>query len=158
MRAYFLCNTWLSGIQKGIQGSHALAELVNHYGDGEGFKRIFSEWATDYKTMIFLEGGTQENLIQWGCFLDDQDSGQPDPEKPLHTQSYFMPYESFSEDEESLNGCTTAVIILVSTKLCNAIDNHRAPEEESESIHSWLRLSEWEREFVEKISKCRLAI
>ena len=158
MRAYFLCNTWLSGIQKGIQGSHALASLVNHYGDGPGFKRIFNIWASDYKTMIFLEGGTQANLLDWIKFLDLQDPDVPDFKKPLHTQSYFMPYDSFSEDKESLNGCTTAVIILVSTKLCAAIDNHRAPEEETESIHSWLRLSEWEREFVEKISKCRRAI
>jgi len=158
MRAYFLCNSWLSGIQKGIQGTHALTELVNLHGGGAVFQAIFDEWATDHKTIIMLEGGNQDNLESWLRFLNTQDTKLPEALKPLLHQSYTLPYSHFREDKESLNECMTAIVILVSSKLCSAIDDYRTPDSESESIGSWLRLTAWEREFVETISKCRLAV
>lgn len=166
MRAYFFCHSWLSGIQKGIQGAHAISSLVNAASAGEDFMRIYSEWATNHKTMIFLEGGNQNSLKDWHTFLATQPHKVPSKE-PLEGQRYTMPFHIFREDDESLNGCATAVVVLVSTKLCKAIDNYREMKKGNElkysesnvsSVNSWLELSEWEREFVEKISKCRLAV
>jgi hypothetical protein len=167
MRAYFFCHSWLSGIQKGIQGAHAISSLVNVAGGGADFMKIYGEWATNHKTMIFLEGGNQDSLKDWHSFLAAQPHKVPSQKKPLAEQHYTMPFYIFHEDDESLNDCATAVVVLVSTKLCEAIDNYRemkrgeglkSSEKNVNSVNSWLELREWEREFVEKISKCRLAV
>ena len=129
--------------------------------------RIYSEWASNHRTMIFLEGGNQTSLDSWGHFLACQPHIKPKKKPPLEGQRYTMPFRIFREDEESLNDCATAVVVLVSTKLCGAIDSYREMKRGGElkysennvsNVNSWLELSEWEREFVEKISKCRLAV
>jgi hypothetical protein len=163
MRAYFFCHSWLSGIQKGIQGAHAISDLVNVASGGEDFMRIYSEWASNHRTMIFLEGGNQDSLHDWHTLLATQPHVIPKKNVPLEEQRYTMPFRVFREDKSSLNDCSTAVVVLVSTKICEAIDNYRemkrgGEQTETPEINSWLELNDWEREFVEKISKCRLAI
>ncbi len=144
MRAYFLCNSWLSGIQKGIQGAHALTELVMGLNnETPDFSKTFYKWAKDHKTMIFLEGGSQENLMDWIDFLNTQDEDK------------VIPYNLFQEDEESLNECVTAVVIIAPGHICEAVDAWR---DQNWEIEQWANLSIWERGLVEKLARCRLAI
>ena len=51
---YFLVLYSLSGIQKGIQSLHAQVEYALKYGKDKNYK----EWASKYKTVILLNGGT----------------------------------------------------------------------------------------------------
>jgi hypothetical protein len=53
-RMYVLVPYQLTGIQKGIQALHAVVEyqtMLGHYP-------IYKEWATEWKTVILLDGGT----------------------------------------------------------------------------------------------------
>jgi len=67
MRAYFFVNKYLSSIQQGIQALHCTHELFvkyNHqvFSNSEEKKMLF-DWAENHKTVIILNGGTNEDLI-----------------------------------------------------------------------------------------------
>lgn len=60
MKMYFITNMYLSPIQRGIQSAHALAELYENNSDSN--LEIVSDWAKNHKTIIVLNGGTNESM------------------------------------------------------------------------------------------------
>ena len=67
MRAYFFTNRYLSSIQHGIQTAHCVAELFVKYNH-EVFSNTVQDgqlysWAENDKTIIVLNGGSNEDLI-----------------------------------------------------------------------------------------------
>jgi len=107
MRAYVLVHSALSGIQKGIQGGHALVEM--------GLKEhpLFKEWAKKHKTVIFLEGGFQTDLEEAILVLEEHSGG-------LGEWPARFPWAAFREDEETLYGALTAVAVILPEKIYNA--------------------------------------
>lgn len=80
MKAYFLTNQYLSSIQHGIQSLHCLQEINNKYLDEH---KVLTEWATNYKTVVILNGGCyaqmqavvkllehDENELPWATFQE----------------------------------------------------------------------------------------
>lgn len=64
MRAYFFTNMYLSSIQNGIQTAHCLSNLFLIYTHLQNKKteQLF-QWAENYQTIIVLNGGDSDNLI-----------------------------------------------------------------------------------------------
>lgn len=98
-RGYVFVNTALSSIQKGVQGAHALAELVRFYlmqPDDCLEREVTSDWARFHKTLIFLDGGfhstLKENYAQFRTLCEQ----------------LKLPSMGFYEDEETLNTAFTA--------------------------------------------------
>jgi len=104
MRAYVLVHSALSGIQKGIQGGHALVEM------GLKSHPLYKEWAEGHKTVIFLEGGFQADLEQAEAVMKEHLDGRP--EWPSR-----LPWAAFREDRETLNGALTAVAVILTEKI-----------------------------------------
>lgn len=110
MKMYVFCHTWLSGIQRGIQGAHAIAEMVAIKCENKSFQKLFTDWAFNHKTMVFLNGGGSNDL-------DD-----------LYTLIVFGNYTHFTskfEEDDSLAGATTAVALLLPDYESNGIDSYR---------------------------------
>jgi hypothetical protein len=57
-RMYTLVMYNLSGIQKGIQSAHSIAEYSKR-----GDLKLYDEWLDKWKTIIVLNGGTSTNII-----------------------------------------------------------------------------------------------
>lgn len=95
LRAYVFLNKALSPIQKGVQGAHALIDLVVSGNE------IAKEWATKHKTVIFLDGGfhglLNENFDTLNGFCSELE----------------LPCTKFVEDLETMNGMTTALAAVV---------------------------------------------
>ena len=100
---------YLSSLQTGLQSAHVTAELSIKYSPQSIEDQQYRSWAENHKTMIFLNGGNQQNLQDIETFLSDEQ----------------IPYawSSFREDKESLNGCLTSVGIIVPARLYE-IDFH----------------------------------
>jgi len=75
MRAYFINNMYLSSIQNGIQAAHVVHELFRKYQKQDALQYALHDWADNHKTMIVLNGGMTEHMLD---FLElVQDSGLP---------------------------------------------------------------------------------
>ncbi|MEM2159449.1 MAG: hypothetical protein QXN55_00660 [Candidatus Nitrosotenuis sp.] len=114
MRAYFFGNYYLSQIQQGIQGLHAVVEL---FTQAESFTSRISvvdlpqtirdqitmlyDWATNHKTVVFLNGGNQADLQELDAFLS----------------TGIYPTSRFYEDEKSLNNALTSVCVILPEKI-----------------------------------------
>lgn len=120
MRAYFFANSWLSGIQKGLQAAHVVAEMANSASTVASWPREaqdtepertaasddYFDWATSHKTILVLEGGSHDDLKEICALLDTKDNP--------------FSWTSFSEDEESLNGAMTCVGIILPERIYEA--------------------------------------
>jgi len=102
MRAYFFTNTWLSGLQKGLQSAHVVADLSQKML-GHPAQDDFIEWVDNHKTIIILEGGAHGDLLEIVEFFKQE------PDR--------YPWTSFCEDEYSLNGAMTSVGIVLPEKI-----------------------------------------
>ena len=105
MRAYFFGNMYLSSIQQGIQAAHVVAEMATRYSafastSGPG---MFTEWATDHKTMILLNAGYSEEIRN----LKDL----------FQKNSNQYPWAYFHESDEALDGALTCVGIILPEKI-----------------------------------------
>ena len=67
---------------------------------------MYSEWANNHKTMIFLNGGNQNQLL--------------DLEHIISNEYDQYPFASFNEDIASLNGCLTCIGIILPETVYNA--------------------------------------
>jgi hypothetical protein len=114
MRLYAFGNVYLSQIQQGIQGLHAVVELFSlaqELTEQVGSENLPAEykaqfnmlylWAKHYKTVIFLNGGNQADLTELDLFL---------------SQGHY-PVSRFCEDEISINGALTSVCIILPEKI-----------------------------------------
>lgn len=146
MKMYVLCHQWLSPLQKGLQGAHAIVSLVYNNQDNKEFMESFNTWADQYETMVFLNGGNTKNLREMYQLTYNT----------FPTATFGM---IFTEDEESLNNSPTAVAILVSEGVCTLMDEYReTPYDAREQflemeLHGLPR----EQEFVRLMAGMRLA-
>lgn len=108
MRLYSFTNMYTSGIHAGIQTAHLVHELFSYYTyEDETAKNALYEWASDHKTIIVLNGGYHSDL------------------KSIREQvgtlaiKLGLPWGSFSESAEALNGAMTAVGIVVPERIYN---------------------------------------
>lgn len=58
MKAYTFINSYIRGIQVGIQAGHSLVELLSANKDDKGV----SEWASHHKTFVWLDGGDSDSM------------------------------------------------------------------------------------------------
>jgi TPP-dependent 2-oxoacid decarboxylase len=97
-RGYVFVNSALSSIQKGIQGAHAVAELLKPAGpvdESESYKTAIN-WVRYHKTLIFLDGGFHASLNEnYTVFFE-------------LCHKLDLPHAKFNEDKDTLNRTTTA--------------------------------------------------
>jgi hypothetical protein len=146
MRAISLTNSWLSGVQKGLQTGHALVELgllVRKY-ESELPQKFFTDWAENHKTLIVLEGGSHKDLWDFHDFLYAN----------RHEFAGNLIFAHFEEDEESLNDAYTAVVLVLSDKYETWLGEWR-----DRVTASLIRefMSESEIKLFDWISRCKLA-
>ena len=174
MRAYFFVNSALSGIQKGIQVAHCVAELSQKYADIESYAwmrkyfNIFHEWSRQHKTIIVLEGGFQADLREIWKILDSRKAGGE--------YEFPYPHAAFNEDEETMNGMMTCVGIILPERIyeaAKAVREHQCKWVSSDTGEGsykigfrkfampqggWSDLfTDWEVELITLLNSCPLA-
>lgn len=97
---------YLSSLQIGLQSAHVATEISIKYNQDTPQHTMFVDWATNHKTMIFLNGGNQNQLF--------------DLEHVITNEYDHYPFASFYEDKESLNGCLTSIGIILPESVYNA--------------------------------------
>jgi hypothetical protein len=148
LRLYTFTLYQLSPIQQGIQAGHAAVELgmkcSSTRGEGRGKDWImYVDWATNWKTMVLLNGGDLAELGELADFLASFDNPYP--------------WESFYESEASLGGLLTSVAIIVPARIFETVaalrkklpgvPEHIYPES----------FDEWELEFIDRLLSTGLA-
>ncbi len=111
-RMYGMVNYQLSGIQKGIQFSHALIEysqFVNKIG-GQ-YLLDYNDWANNYKTVILLNGGTTNNKVVDGKYLGSLNNHKETLDK--------LGVLNISFSEPDLGDQLTGVVFLVDERIFN---------------------------------------
>lgn len=101
-RLYSMTNYYLSSLQKGLQTAHVVGNMSKREHDNSmnrKVKKIFREWTDKDKTIIILNGGNHEAIVEWYIYLSKF--------------SDFYPVAGFQEDTASLNGAYTAVGIVL---------------------------------------------
>lgn len=145
MRAISLTNRWLSGIQKGLQTGHALVELsmlAREY-EGKAAANLYETWATDHKTLIVLDGGSHQDLMDFYAFLVSI----------RHSIGNDLIYSYFKEDADSLSCAMTSVVVVISDRYEIFLDAFRRKD----LLPIWSQLNEDEQELFQRLSKFRLA-
>jgi len=142
MRAYFFVNSWLSGIQKGLQTAHCVAEMADDAETPNARTNLYREWAKVHKTIIVLEGGPHAGLVELVEFFGRQ---------------FNLPWASFSEDEESLNGAMTCVGIIVPEDLYERAKMVREGDLNIDQEELRDPKDIWEAEFIDILNSCSLA-
>jgi len=141
MRAYYWGNMYLSSIQQGIQALHCTSEMYlkyNHLNEGESDQYCdLHEWGQDHKTVIILNGGESEGLIDVATQFDV-------PENPY-------PWSTWSESVTALNNTLTCVGIVVDEKIVDAIHEMRQSKRERRRVKFETRLNDFEFELVKLI-------
>ncbi len=115
MRCYFFGNFYMSSIQQGIQASHVVSEMFVKYRYSidhtltktEELEKILNTWAIDHKTVVLLNGGDADALIDMKAFLND--SANP------------YPHAFFEESPGALNGCLTSVGVVLPERMYDAV-------------------------------------
>lgn len=117
-RLYAFVHSYLSGIQKGLQTAHLVAEMGNKLKKKRE-KEIFHVWSNYDKTIIILDGGNQNSLNDILLLLVNRG----------------FPCASFVEDYESLNECVTVVGAI----LPESIYGEEPKNEEDLKLHNLLK-------------------
>lgn len=145
-RCYTFTHFMLSSIQQGIQSGHAAMELVNKYYDVEAtFKQdeeafdTVLDWIRNHKTIVCLNGGNSESLIEFVTFLN--------------THNNPFPWATFHEDENSMEGNLTSVAMILPDRI------YGVDLEELYSMASFVpgQFTEWEWELVNRVKSMSLA-
>lgn len=103
-RGYFFGNMYLSSIQHGIQAAHVIKEMVATYymSAYTTADKVLTDWITEDKTMILLNGGYQSALLDlYKDLLSLTDGGS------------VYPVAKFHEEKDALNGAVTSVGIVL---------------------------------------------
>lgn len=158
MRAYFFVNSALSGIQKGLQVAHCVAEMsLKKFRADQKAKDVsavefyegaqYLDWASSHKTIIVLEGGFHADICAIRDFLSKA------------IEHNMMPmWASFAEDEETMNGMMTCVGIIVPEPIYMLAKTIRDKSDDQEIIERTKKsFSSWELSFIELINSCPLA-
>ncbi len=143
MRAYFFVNSWLSGIQKGLQVAHCVTEMAIQ-ATSHSSEQTFFKWAQNHKTIIILEGGSHQDLLDIKSLFEMKEN--------------VLPYGSFREDQDSLSGAMTCVGIIVPERICAAAEEIRKEKYENAYVQNVLRnFTEWEKNLIRLLNECSLA-
>lgn len=137
LRLYSFVNYYFSSIQQGIQTGHAAVDLVRKYSKSNGHPKdhinMVYNWADNHKTFITLNGGNSEAINNATGIIE---------------QSGF-PYVEFFEDEKSLCGMQTCVVVIVPETIFNAKLDRSDPD-----TLPGLRCYEYTTEDAQTISYC----
>lgn len=96
-RMYFLVLRHLSGINKAVQTSHAIAEYSFRYHNYTDFQ----DYVTKDKTIVMLDGGTHQDMVESQRILKENGI----------KHSYFL--------EPDINDAMTAICFLVDERIWN---------------------------------------
>lgn len=147
-RCYTFTHFMLSSIQQGIQSGHAAMELVNKYYDpddrfwyGESLWDDIVDWIRDNKTIVCLNGGNTESMVELESFLN--------------TYANPFPWVSFHEDESSMEGILTSIAIIIPDRIYDA----EVEEQYWGGMASQIpgEFTEWEWELYHRIKSAPLA-
>jgi len=153
MRYYGFGNYYLSSLQQGLQAHHVCVEMFNTYGrfrdlhakgqiqeDNALYQAWVSldDWAQNHKTIVLLNGGNSQDLriLREFFFKGEQ----------------HYPHAYFQEDEQSLDGATTSVGIVLPARI---YDNAALRRRGIEIIEQ--DFSAWELELMDRLNACGLA-
>jgi hypothetical protein len=147
LRCYTFTLYQLSPIQQGIQAGHAAVELgMRAYKrqmtmrNGTWFS-IYHEWATQWKTMVLLNGGDLKELCNLRNFLSGDTT---------------YPSAAFHESVESLDGILTSVAIILPARIFISAEDLRKGKPVM-SLDYPDSYSDWELEMIDRLSKTGLA-
>jgi len=167
MRAYFFGNLYLSSIQQGIQASHTVVEMFNKYLPSnfehsgeccfEPNKQAIalSDWATNHKTMILLNGGYSIAILNLLEFFSESQNPYP--------------WSEFRESEEALDGALTCIGIILPEKIYDTAkeirDNNGLGLTEIQNYGTYhqapgslpVEITKWEFELIKKLNTFGMA-
>ena len=144
VRAYFVCNQYLSSVQNGIQALHVTSEMFIKYTKKKDPKREqLYLWAKKHKTTILLDGGYQSELISLLDWLDREENPYP--------------FAFFREEEDALNGTMTSVGIVLPEKMYTAMSDIRTNPAAWAGAQNCQQLSDWEIELAIRMAGYSLA-
>ena len=120
MIAYTFVNSYICGIQVGIQAGHALVDFMAEHSD----HILTKEWVCKHKTFIWLDGGDMVDVLDKLSYSD-------------------MPYSAF--EEPGLGNTITAATVVLSeayVAICDRIRKVRSydvslPDEDGKLSVSW---------------------
>lgn len=142
MRCYTFINFYLSSIQQGIQSAHCIADMFVKYEDwGVGQGSTLLDWAKNHKTLICLNGGNAANIREVYHTLQNL------------CPHLKLPYASFCEDEQSLDGSMTCCGVIVPERIYEAASELRRLGTDT----SVLALSGYELELATLLNQFSLA-
>jgi len=131
MRFYAVGNMYLSSIQQGIQAAHCVGEMaLKIIGN-----KYVSEWLTNHKTLICVNGGNNFGLHNF-LELANRESNPG------------YPVAKFYEDDASLGGMLTCVGIILPAAIY---------ETDLNDPLSCERLGPWELELITALKRMPLA-
>ena len=110
--------TWtlyqLSSIQQGIQAGHAAIELAmktnRERGENPEAWQFYCHWGETWKTMICLNGGDLNELVELRNFFA--------------TAENSLPWAEFYEDS-SLGGCLTSIAMIIPDRIFKTAEEIR---------------------------------
>lgn len=146
MRAYYWGNMYLASIQQGIQAVHCTSELYLKYPFDEMAQStdlhqvkmsLLHQWGQDHKTVIILNGGESEGLIEIAAQLNVDENPYP--------------WVTWSESVTALNSALTCVGIIVDEKIVAAVHELRQSKRERRRVKFETRLDDFEFELVKLI-------
>jgi len=133
MRAYTIVNMYMQGIHAGIQSAHILSEMALDSASKPDHKSAatFYSWATNDKTLIVLNGGSNKNLRKM------MDLIEPACDK------LDLPFAYFTESEEALDGALTGFGLIVPSRIYESgvANDYRTSENSISSCLNLLQLA-----------------
>ena len=106
MKCYVFVNSYLKGIDVGIQAAHAIARLATQCS-ADGDFMDFERWEQKHSTIIVLNGGGHDRLEETMNFLTDNEGG-----------AGLWDEEVGVFREPGLNNTFTAVAIVANETVC----------------------------------------
>lgn len=119
MKAYTFINSYIYGIQVGIQAGHSIVELMNEFGS----TREVQMWANKYKTFAWLDGGNDINMKELLSIVED--SGVP-----------VMPFY-----EEGMGNLLTSFTLVLTNEQLELADNIRKLKLNKYTSHNGIKLA-----------------
>lgn len=103
MRLYSFTHCYMSPIQHGIQTGHLTDSMTVEYilEYKETQSEVYKDWIKNHKTYIVLNGGNSRNIADISNHLE------------YYGEALKLPYGTFCEDEDSMEGILTCVGIVV---------------------------------------------
>lgn len=170
LRCYTFTDFMLSSIQQGIQSGHASMELVNKYLIEEGWQNGYAEqvadWVQNYKTIMCMNGGDYQSVVEWLQFFEDG--------LVLQHQNDF-PFTGFTEEARQ-GGNLTGVAVVLPERIFNGVTAIRDAKWNDEYVVVWdhlleelritfdaktepltLTYNKWERDLMNRLRGTRFA-